>query len=320
MGKKSKKLIQLTIVLLVTLFIFSLFIQNNSHSLIDENFSQNFAVDLIARDCQDYQRKCNQLFKKLRFPNQSLVIDQHHPPPRMPPSHLLNRFTQNGDMPITKEWYFNEVYTSSNEIQIITSVKFNRLLDKVKSNKPLHYNNIELQIMMNKYKDYIKDKNLVVLGTRRPWIEAIAYYLDASQITTLEYNRKKYEVDGLEWFHVNDYLDSLLDNSREIEQFANAVSFSSIEHSGLGRYGDPLSPEGDIDAVRQVHCFLKPNGLFWLGLPTSKDDSSYIVFNSHRVYGSKRLKLLFRGWHVMDQVKCDSSSHSIYLLQKKSVC
>ena len=76
--------------------------------------------------CIDYQRKCNQLFIKLRYPNQSLII---RPPPQMPPDDLMNRFTQNGDMPITKNWYFNEVYSDSNSNsknvqEIITTFQF----------------------------------------------------------------------------------------------------------------------------------------------------------------------------------------------------
>ena len=144
--------------------------------------------------------------------------------------------------------------------------------------------------------------------------------MNASQITTLDYTRKIYELDRLVWLHVNDYLDDLISKKKELEQFDNSASFSSIEHSGLGRYGDPLSPEGDIDAVQQVHCLLKPNGLFWLGLPTSHDDSSFIEFNAHRVYGSKRLRLLFRGWNVLDAVRCRDNEHSIFLIEKISVC
>ena len=110
---------------------------------------------------------------------------------------------------------------------------------------------------MKKYKEQINQKSLVVVGTQLPWIEAIGYELSAAQVTTLDYTRKKYEHERLEWLHVNDYLDDLISNKKKIEQFDNSASFSSIEHSGLGRYGDPLSPEGDIDAVRQVHCLIK---------------------------------------------------------------
>ena len=274
-----------------------------------------------SKECSNYKRECDQLFKKLRYPNQSLII---RPPLKMPPADLMQRFTQNGDMPITKEWYINEVYSDSNSNNktsqgIVTAADFNDWLEKVRNNQPLNYFNTELEVIMKKYKEKLKSRSLVVIGTQLPWIEAIGYELAASKITTLDYTRKKYETDSLEWLHVNDYLDDLISNNKQIEQFNNAASFSSIEHSGLGRYGDPLSPEGDIDAVRQVHCMLKPDGLFFLGLPASNDDSSFIEFNAHRVYGSKRLDLLFNGWYKIDQVKC-GDVHAIYLLKKKSLC
>ena len=207
----------------------------------------------------NYKKECDQLFKKLRYPNKSLTM---RPPPKMPPAELMNRFTQNGDMPITKEFYINEVYSDSNSNDknkqaIVTATEFNGWLNKVKNNQPLNYGNVELQVIMKKYKEQINQKSLVVVGTQLPWIEAIGYELSAAQVTTLDYTRKKYEHERLEWLHVNDYLDDLISNKKKIEQFDNSASFSSIEHSGLGRYGDPLSPEGDIDAVRQVHCLIK---------------------------------------------------------------
>ena len=36
------------------------------------------------------------------------------------------------------------------------------------------------------------------------------------------------------------------------------VTFSSIEHSGLGRYGDSLNPWGDLITMAQSWCLLKP--------------------------------------------------------------
>lgn len=87
-----------------------------------------------------------------------------------------------------------------------------------------------------------------------------------------------------------------------------------LEHSGLGRYGDPLNPHGDVEAVQQVHCMLKPGGLFFLGLPTSSDGSSYIEFNAHRVYGTSRLALLFKNWEMVD--KKPSPYHTVFVLKK----
>ena len=46
-------------------------------------------------------------------------------------------------------------------------------------------------------------------------IKAILFYLSASKVTTLDYKRKIYPEEYsaiLEWKHVNDYLDYLLEN------------------------------------------------------------------------------------------------------------
>jgi len=277
-------------------------------------------VKLESNKCIQYRNNCLNLFKKLRYPNKTLII---RPPLKMPPDDLLNEFIQNGEMPITNYWYSNDVYSDSNSDSkslpvIISGKEFSGWLDLVKNNKPLNYGNQCLQTTMTNYSDQIKEKSIVVIGTQLPWIEAIAYHLSASKITTLDYTRKKYETNKLEWLHVNDYLDDLIMNNK-IELFDNSASFSSIEHSGLGRYGDPLAPNGDIEAVQQVHCLLKNNGLFFLGLPTSADDSSYIEFNVHRVYGSKRLNRLLKGWTFIQKVRA-KDWHSVFVLKKNSVC
>lgn len=37
-----------------------------------------------------------------------------------------------------------------------------------------------------------------------------------------------------------------------------AFSFSSWEHDGLGRYGDPIDPWGDVKAMQRASCYVKP--------------------------------------------------------------
>ena len=316
--------------MLVFLIIFLLFFYVAIYHEDKINFKMNILNEKLAilglnSKCNKYKQECLNLFSKLRFPNQSLIM---RPPPRLPPKDLYAEFTQNGEMPITKEWYINEVYTDSNTnsknptSEIVTKKTMDDLLDQVKQHQPLNYGNTELQRVMTRFKQNLTHKSMVIIGTQIPWIEAISYYLSASKITTLDYTRKKYADEyssKLEWIHVNDYLDYLLNNNL-IELFDNSASFSSIEHSGLGRYGDPLSPNGDIEAVKQVHCLLKPNGLFFLGLPSSTDNSSYIEFNAHRIYGYKRLNKLFNtDWTKIEQIKCHDE-HSIYVLRKNDPC
>ena len=71
------------------------------------------------------------------------------------------------------------------------------------------------------------------------------------------------------------------------------VSFSSIEHSGLGRFGDALDPIGDIKESLKVYCMLKEGGIFFLGIPTGRDA---IYWNLHRGYGRLRLAIMAAGW------------------------
>jgi hypothetical protein len=120
----------------------------------------------------------------------------------------------------------------------------------------------------------------------------------------------------MEWLHQLDYLDKSIEN-KKIGQFDNAASYSSIEHSGLGRYGDPLSPCGDVEALQQLHCMLKSGGILFLGLQCSRDNSSYIVFNAHRVYDTYRLNLLFNGWKVLEQFWATNQIEKIFVLRKK---
>ncbi len=282
--------------------------------------NKSFLIDETCRIQIEYKKACLKLFYDLRNPDQSAF---HKPPLRKPPDHLYNEFTQNGEMPITKYWYFDEAYSDASEKksdQIETIPK--AAIDHFRLNGTTRVENVYydryMNRLMSKYSNSIDRKKMIVIGTRSVWLEAIALDAGVSKVITLDYTRKKYEEkDILEWIHVNDYLDYLIEN-KKIEEIDNAASFSSIEHSGLGRYGDPLDPNGDIKAVQQVHCMIKPGGLFFLGLPSSDDNSSFIEFNAHRVYGTKRLKKLLVGWDFLEQTD-NKPWHSVLVLKKKSI-
>lgn len=168
---------------------------------------------------------------------------------------------------------------------------------------------------MHLFQPALVNKSLCVIGTWMPWIEAIGVDVGCSKVVTLDYTRSLYEFPNMEWFHVNDYLDQVI-SSQKLEHFDAIASYSSIEHSGLGRYGDPLNPNGDIEAMRQMHCMIKPGGLLFLGLPTNDDGSSYMEFNAQRVYGKARLEHLFKGWKFLMRTKKPGDLTSLFVLQK----
>jgi hypothetical protein len=72
----------------------------------------------------------------------------------------------------------------------------------------------------------------------------------------------------------------------------------TIEHFGLGRYGDPLDPEGHLKGFKNLVEAVEPGGTFYISFPIG--DKERIEFNAHRVFhpesilswpGSERLEL-----------------------------
>ena len=58
------------------------------------------------------------------------------------------------------------------------------------------------------------------------------------------------------------------------------VSYSSLEHGGLGRFGDAMHPWGDLVAMARAWCLVKEGGMAVIAVPTSKQDT--IEYNAHR--------------------------------------
>jgi len=63
-----------------------------------------------------------------------------------------------------------------------------------------------------------------------------------------------------------------------------------IEHIGLGRYGDPLDPDGDIKAAKEIARVLAPKGSLLIAVPVGQ---SRICFNAHRIYSYQQVLDLF---------------------------
>jgi len=76
-----------------------------------------------------------------------------------------------------------------------------------------------------------------------------------------------------------------------------ACSYSSLEHDGLGRYGDILNPIGDLQSMAKMLSIIKPGGLFFVGFPMGLDG---LRFNLHRYYGVIRLPHLLAGWKLVE--------------------
>jgi hypothetical protein len=63
-----------------------------------------------------------------------------------------------------------------------------------------------------------------------------------------------------------------------------------VEHIGLGRYGDPIMPDGDIKACEELERVLAKNGNLLFVVPVGK---SKIMFNAHRIYSFDQVIQMF---------------------------
>lgn len=82
---------------------------------------------------------------------------------------------------------------------------------------------------------------------------------------------------------------------------ANSVTSLScmhtVEHVGLGRYGDPLDPEGDLKAIAELKRVVAPGGDLLFVVPVGP---AKIQFNAHRIYTYQQIKEAFAEFELKE--------------------
>ena len=209
--------------------------------------------------------------------------------PRHIPDHMRDAYTLNGKVPVY-DWYINEVVPVNTIVwsnQYLQSFMDKFSLENIR-NGPIHGESYidasKLHLdAFEKYRDSIQNKKVAVIGSQTPWIEAILVNFGAKEVITVEYNVPVCNHDIIKTISYTEF-------STSSEKYDSIVTFSSVEHSGLGRYGDPLNPNGDIETMEHIYSSLKEDGKCFLGIPVGRD---FLVWNAHRIYGELRLKLMY---------------------------
>eukprot|EP00747_Dinoflagellata_sp_TGD_P179459 gnl/TRDRNA2_/TRDRNA2_30290_c0_seq1.p1 gnl/TRDRNA2_/TRDRNA2_30290_c0~~gnl/TRDRNA2_/TRDRNA2_30290_c0_seq1.p1 ORF type:complete len:379 (+),score=44.05 gnl/TRDRNA2_/TRDRNA2_30290_c0_seq1:225-1361(+) len=142
---------------------------------------------------------------------------------------------------------------------------------------------------------------VLVIGSENPWVEACAIEAGAREVVTLEYGKINSAHPKVSAILPADYSKRYHDGT--LEPFDAIISFSSVEHSGLGRYGDALNPWGDMLEIARAWCVTRDGGNLVLGVPSSEvqtapnfDRTEAITWNAHRIYGPSRYPFLATNW------------------------
>ena len=226
-----------------------------------------------------------------------------------------------------------EPLTSKKELEIDTLSKIFLVAPK---SEWLH---VALSAKQFKYSKFaIRNKVVAVIGSSEPWCEAVLLALGASHVYTLEYNQltlgheKITTITGhalLSFYE--SYSSSITYNNNDcnisesttVDQqtctprdqqhtssaplFDTVIAISSLDHDGLGRYGDPLNPDGDLESMSRIARMVKPGGHMFITVPVGSD---MVVFNLLRRYGPIRLPRLLEaaaGFSVVDKLGWEES-------------
>jgi SAM-dependent methyltransferase len=71
----------------------------------------------------------------------------------------------------------------------------------------------------------------------------------------------------------------------------------TLEHVGLGRYGDKLDPLGDEKAMSELKRVLAPGGYLLVVVPVGEPK---IIFNGHRIYSFAQIRQSFSEYELKD--------------------
>jgi SAM-dependent methyltransferase len=95
----------------------------------------------------------------------------------------------------------------------------------------------------------------------------------------------------------NITLDNFTSNEADLNNLhfpsgsiASLSCMHTIEHIGLGRYGDKIDPRGDLRAIEELKRVLAKAGTLLFVVPVGRPR---IVFNAHRIYSYEQILSYF---------------------------
>ena len=122
----------------------------------------------------------------------------------------------------------------------------------------------------------------VDVGSR---VDLVGFLTTLTRVTFVDVRPLEVDLDGLEPVE-----GSLLALPFEDRSLDSVSCLHVAEHVGLGRYGDPLDPEGTDKAAAELQRVLAPDGELLFSLPVGRQR---VCFNAHRIHSPARVLEMF---------------------------
>ena len=127
------------------------------------------------------------------------------------------------------------------------------------------------------------------IGSR---IDFIGYLTSITKVTFIDIRPLVTNLENL-----NSIKASILSLPFEDNSIASASCLHVAEHIGLGRYGDPLDPEGTYKACKELQRVLTKDGDLYFSLPVGKPKLS---FNAHRIHSPQQILDYFNDLRLIE--------------------
>lgn len=211
------------------------------------------------------------------------------------PSHIVNEFTKGFYPNRDAKWHEHIMYQACVGIH---KLSINSYLEKIERNDfDFGYSDLTQRI----YEivcELIETENLKLgadIGCEtgaHPAIQIAAGIekCDVFEIRDIKVDHKR----------VNVQLIDLCNDANLEPKYDLITCISTIEHIGLGRYGDPLDPSGDLKMMNAIRKLMKSGGFVVMVFPCHPDYEGHVVFNAHRLYTQYRIAKLFEGFEIVD--------------------
>jgi hypothetical protein len=222
--------------------------------------------------------------------------DGQWPPPDYPPDVFIDDFRQHGMVQVRKTGHYQQRYSGGDAMQ--SQWKFEEIEKMVQQARKGELDGTYGRGDTNEVRRglatmSIKGSRVLVIGSELPWVEACALEAGAAEVWTLEYGRIHSTHPKVKTVTPDEAREMYIKGT--LPMFDHVLTYSSVEHSGLGRYGDALNPWGDMQAMARAWCVTKPGGQMLLGVMECGSNDA-IEYNLHRCYKKISYTHLTANW------------------------
>ena len=108
----------------------------------------------------------------------------------------------------------------------------------------------------------------------------VAHLLTFRAVEVVDIRRLDSQVQGLHFRHA----DLMSSGPLDIDPAASVSCLHALEHFGLGRYGDPVVPDGWRIGMARLAQLVAPGGRLYLGVPIGRPA---VEFNAQRIFAPR---------------------------------